>query len=174
MPKRRRTLSWYSAATAPWPDRECPRGAFDIDSASLLVGDDTLTFHRGAGGAQPVVVLTQLHPRPAGTAHATNLLPGYIVRSLITLPVPGRRLPPRGANSRAYIVIIAGERYLVRYYSHDHIHHFPSANGNQPHFLNLGIGGDDPTRRKPTGPLIITFPYPLRQQRTEKARPARQ
>ncbi|GKO43305.1 hypothetical protein MS6015_38570 [Klebsiella pneumoniae] len=71
----------------------------------------------------------------------------------------------------AHIVIIAGEHFAD---IHDHIH-FPSAVGNQlPHFLNLGIGGM-PTAgkadRTANHHLSRTL---LRQQRTEKARPARQ
>lgn len=76
-------------AHAPWPDRECP-GAFDIDSAFKLVGDDPDFFHRGAGGRPAGRGFDPLHPHLYGNfAHATNLLLIKIVRFRITLAGTG-------------------------------------------------------------------------------------
>ncbi len=132
-------------------------GAFDIDSAFKLVGDDPDFFHRGAGGRPAGRGFDPLHPHLYGNfAHATNLLLIKIVRFKDHFGRYRGGGFHHAAQIFAHIVIIAGEHFAD---IHDHIH-FPSAVGNQlPHFLNLGIGGM-PTAGKAdrTANLFVALP----------------
>lgn len=114
-------------------------GAFNIDSAFKLVGDDPDFFYRGAGGRPAGRGFDPLHPHLYGNiTHAANLLLIEIVRFKDHFGRNRRGGFHHAAQIFADIVIIAGEHFAD---IHHHIY-FTGAVGNQlPHFLYLGIGG---------------------------------